>query len=212
MQLCINDYILTLLPEKAIYIPHMKALAIADVHLGKARHFRREGLPMPLSAQDNDYERLAALIDKYSPQQVLFLGDLFHSTFNRDWDSFRALIERHQHLNFVLLRGNHDIIDQQLFETLGIEVLDALSEGIFLFTHKPATNIPEGFINLCGHLHPGVVLNGPARQRVRLACFYRQGAHFILPAFGSLTGLAIMEQKKGDSAFGILPETVCRLF
>ncbi|MGC4057371.1 MAG: hypothetical protein QM743_04515 [Chitinophagaceae bacterium] len=42
MRLCINDYILTLLPEKAIYIPHMKALAIADVHLGKARHFRRE--------------------------------------------------------------------------------------------------------------------------------------------------------------------------
>ncbi|MGC4057372.1 MAG: hypothetical protein QM743_04520 [Chitinophagaceae bacterium] len=142
----------------------------------------------------------------------MFLGDLFHSTFNRDWESFRALIESHQNLAFCIAARQPRHHRPTAFETLGIRVLDALSEGIFLFTHKPVTNVPEGFINLCGHLHPGVVLNGPARQRVRLACFYRQGAHFILPAFGSLTGLAIMEQKKGDSAFGILPEAVCRLF
>ena len=37
---------LTLLPEKAVWIDSMGVLLIADLHFGKAAHFRKSGIPI----------------------------------------------------------------------------------------------------------------------------------------------------------------------
>ena len=50
MQLSLNNSEFTLLPEKALYKEDERLLIIADVHLGKASHFRKEGVYMPPKA------------------------------------------------------------------------------------------------------------------------------------------------------------------
>jgi metallophosphoesterase superfamily enzyme len=54
--------------------------------------------------------------------------------------------------------------------------------------HEPFGNENEFVIS--GHLHPGVMLKGTGKQRLLLPCFVVGSNRIILPAFGSLTGLA----------------------
>lgn len=203
---------LHLLTEKAVWLPQTATLAIADLHLGKALHFRSEGLPLPAQAQDSDYQRLNSLLLRFLPERVLFLGDLFHSRYNSDWERFSRFIASYPQTDFVLLRGNHDILDPEMFRSSGLDVFDELAEGNLIFSHEPLQQIDTGIHNLCGHIHPGFLMTAGARQRLRLPCFFRRGPHFILPAFGSLTGLAVMDRRKGDSAFGVLTDEVRQLF
>ena len=76
---------LTLLPEKAVWIGSLRVLLLADIHLGKASHFRKSGIPVPEQVHDLDYQRLGKLIQDYSPKDVYFLGDLFHSSWNNTY-------------------------------------------------------------------------------------------------------------------------------
>lgn len=212
MNLEISETSVQLLAEKALWIPESGTLALADIHLGKARHFRSEGLPLPLPAQDPDYMRLSALLRQFLPRRVLFLGDLFHSKRNHDWERFSEWVSLFPQTEWLLLRGNHDILDPSLFHEIGISVADDLREGRLIYSHEPLLSIAPKHLNLCGHIHPGIRLEAGARQYVRLPCFFQRDRHFILPAFGSLTGLAIMDKRRGDHAYGILSNEVKQLF
>ena len=53
---------LQLMPEKAMFWPTRKTLIIADVHLGKAMHFRRAGIPVPGGVEQLNLQRLEDLI------------------------------------------------------------------------------------------------------------------------------------------------------
>src|SRR5277367_3678317 len=79
---------LLLLPQKAIYWKQEKALIAADVHLGKVGHFRKSGIAVPRDLEQDDLACLSDLIDEYRPEKILFLGDLFHSDMNADWEWF----------------------------------------------------------------------------------------------------------------------------
>ena len=63
-------------------------LLLADLHLGKGAHFRREGIPVPTNMISKDLRKLETLIDLFQPGRVVFLGDLFHSVYNPEWEIF----------------------------------------------------------------------------------------------------------------------------
>lgn len=212
MNITLNERALTLLPEKALYLQDERLLLVADVHLGKAMHFRKAGIAIPGQAQVADYIRLQALFEKVKPESVYFLGDLFHSTLNADWQSFCTLIEGFPDIRFVLLKGNHDLIDAERFHCLNVIVEDRREDEQFLYSHHPLKAVPQGKINICGHIHPGVLLSGSGRQSVKLPCFYLEDQTLILPAFGTLTGLYIMERRKNAQIFCILPNQVRRAY
>jgi DNA ligase-associated metallophosphoesterase len=211
MKIELNKRTLELLTEKAIYDPAKKALIIADVHLGKAAHFRKEGIALPATVQEKDYQRLALLFEKIRPEIVYFLGDLFHSTINTDWHSFCTLVSDFPSISFTLVKGNHDLIDEKLFTGLCISVVDSVTDEQFICSHHPLSHVPEGKINLCGHIHPGVQVDTGSRQHLTLPCFYRHEQTLILPAFGVLTGLYMMQRRKGDEVYGVLPGSVLKL-
>jgi metallophosphoesterase superfamily enzyme len=73
--------------------------------------------------------------------------------------------------------------------------------GPFHFRHTPDENGDGGYW-LAGHVHPAVLLRGPARLRERLPCFLIGPAGAILPSFGSLTGAALVHPRAGDRIFG----------
>lgn len=180
-----------LLPEKGIYLPENKTLVIADVHFGKSEHFRKAGIFMPPNAGTiQDYQRLNALIYKYQPARILFLGDLFHSSENSSWNLFLTFAKQHPAIKLLLIKGNHDILPMKLYLDANLHVYpDHLEEDIFIFSHGPLTEVPLNKINMAGHIHPGTTLAGLGKQRLTLPCFHYEHPLLLLPAFGSLTGV-----------------------
>lgn len=197
------------MPQKALYIAKHGTLALADWHLGKAAHFRKHGLPLPGGKESQDYDVLAALLATYRPERVLFLGDLFHSHFNKECERLGHFIQRHPGLDFHLVKGNHDILEKHRYEDLGLvwEPLPKLMDNL-VFSHEPLGHgADKGLFNIAGHLHPGCLIMGKARQSYRLPCYYRSGNALVLPAFGSLTGLAMVDRSLG-TAYAIVGEAV----
>ncbi|MCB0811530.1 MAG: metallophosphoesterase, partial [Flavobacteriales bacterium] len=73
---------LELLPAKALWWPRARVLVIADMHMGKATHFRKAGIAVPGAVEQRNVQRAQALLAHYAPHEVLLLGDLFHSRHN----------------------------------------------------------------------------------------------------------------------------------
>lgn len=193
-----------LLPQKALFLKRWKVLLIADLHFGKINHFRKSGIPVPARANDKNSETLISLLQQTKPERVIFLGDLFHSHYNEEWEVVGQIRKHFSACQFELVLGNHDILSAVQYERHQVKVtLNQLQLGRFLLTHEPLTEVPEGCYNLCGHIHPAVQLRGSGRQSVTLPCFYFGSHQAILPAFGSFTGMARIVPRKEDRIFVI---------
>ena len=188
----------TLHPSGAVYWVERKTLLLADIHLGKVGHFRKNGIPVPRKAEGAFYLKITALLQHFSIDRILFLGDLFHSDLNSEWHLFSTWVNQ-QKAELVLVEGNHDVIPSWKFEQLGLKVVESLTEEAFFFTHFPTTQ--EGYFVFCGHVHPGIKLKGSGLQRLTLPCFYQSQNQLILPAFGAFTGLHLLKASVGDRIY-----------
>ncbi len=197
---------------KGVFWEKMSCLFLADLHLGKATHFRKSGYAVPVAVSDSNWNKLISLLIDFKPERVIMLGDLFHSDYNSEWEDLAQLIEQFSQVRFELVMGNHDILDQSHYNSLGLIVHQHYLElGPFLCTHEPLKEfIPQQY-NLSGHIHPCVRIRGRGRQRLRLPCFYFGKRQGILPAFGAFTGMAEVQPKKGDQVFVIAVEEVIQV-
>ncbi|MCD6017374.1 MAG: pdeM [Bacteroidetes bacterium] len=198
-----------LLPQRAMYRPSRKQLIISDIHLGKAAHFRKQGIAFPAQSHLKDIDKLNFLLAAWQPHSVLILGDLFHSSYNKEWLWFKSLLMEYEPVQFILIEGNHDILDQTLYSLPNLLKVKVLEEDHFIFSHHPLAKSDK--LNICGHVHPGLQLFGTAKQSIRLPCFYLGKVHFILPAFGNLTGLHILEREDNADYYLIVEDKVVKL-
>jgi len=199
-----------LLPEKAIYWKEAKTLMLADLHLGKAAHFRKSGIQVPESVHISDYIRMKKLIGTYNPVRILILGDLFHSDLNPEWDRFATWIHEFKYISLVLIRGNHDILPENIYSLANLEVHeDSFTDGPFSFAHQVTDHYP-GYV-ISGHIHPAVKISGEAKQSMTLPCFYFTGSYGILPAFGNFTGMAKIYPAENDDIFVVLENAVMKI-
>lgn len=193
-----------LLPERALFWPRMATLVAADFHWGKGATFRAAGIPIPVGGTDEDLGRLDAVLARTCARRLVVLGDLFHARAGRiatrTLAGLRGWREAHSTLEMLLVRGNHDRHAGDPPDDLRINCLDAPAYiPPFILRHEPAPAV-EGY-TLAGHVHPGLVLCGPALQRERLPCFLLSERAAILPAFGSFTGLGIVAPAPTERAF-----------
>lgn len=195
-------------PYRAVYWPAHQALLLADLHLGKAAHFQKAGLAVPSQVADKNWERLYHLLDLYHPQSVVFLGDLFHSSYNLEWEVLGHFVHNFYRIGFHLVRGNHDILQHDHYAEHGIKVHETLTWGPFLFTHEPVDRPTDELYNVAGHIHPAVRLHGKANQSLRLPCFYFGAVQAILPAFGAFTGTAVIRPQRTDKVFLIVNDAI----
>ncbi|WP_340201589.1 ligase-associated DNA damage response endonuclease PdeM [Ascidiimonas sp. W6] len=193
-------------PEGVLFWEERAMLMIADVHLGKSTHFRKNGLPVPISVTKKNYTRLDKTVLYFNPKTICFLGDLFHSHLNKEWTLFETWVKK-QTAKIILVTGNHDIISPHKFESLNIALAAELLLDSFLLTHHPVETAPDIF-NFCGHIHPGIQLKGEGKQVLKLPCFFKSEKQLILPAFGDFTGNFTLMPKKEDQIFVITPEEV----
>ncbi len=202
---------LELLPHRALYWRAKKTVFIADLHLGKINHFRKSGVPVPLKANDRNVALLLEIIQTLQPVRVIFLGDLFHSHYNEEWEVLGQLIRHFSAVSFELVVGNHDVLSEYQYAKHGIVLHEELSLAPFLFTHHPIQSYEGELYNLAGHIHPGVRLVGKGKQQVMLPCFYFGEQQGILPAFGAFTGLAQVNPKKNDQVFVIVEDKILKV-
>lgn len=198
---------LLLLPERAIYWRQKNALIVADVHLGKAGHFRKAGIAVPRQVGHDDLNCLTKLLNRHEADIIYFLGDLFHSDMNGDWHDFAAWRKQFAHITMHLVIGNHDIIKEQHYHDLGVYTHQEILEGPFLMLHHPQNSAcleQHSHYVFCGHIHPGVKLLGKGRQSVTLPCFAFSNQQAVLPSFGKFTGKVAMRHEPTDNVFGIL--------
>lgn len=185
-----------------------RLLLISDVHLGKVSHFRKHGVALPGQAMYKNYQKLDNIIKLFNPEEICFLGDLFHSSLNKEWDLFSGWVAKTT-VPIVLVAGNHDIIHPKKYEAINIHVVSEWAINNFLLTHHPEER--EGYFTLCGHIHPAVELKGTGRQFLKLPCFFRTRNQMILPAFGEFTGTFVLTPEKGNAIYAISGDMVAEI-
>jgi len=196
-------------PFCAAFWEEENILLIADLHLGKVTHFRNRGIPTPLAAIDANWDRLLALLLDFNPRRVLFLGDLFHSQYNSEWEELEQIMQAFPQIEFELVRGNHDILADEVYQKSRLVLhQEPLLIGNFALSHHPTLEPTDTHYHLAGHVHPGVWLHGQGRQRLRLPCFYFGKKQGLLPAFGVFTGLGEVQCLEGDRVFVVAEDAV----
>ena len=203
--------LLWLLPGRAVWWPQARSLFVADVHFGKAASFRHAGQPVPTGTTADNIARLDELLTATSAQRLVFLGDFLHARGGAQpalWQQLRAWRARHTQVAMDLVLGNHDRHAGTPPADLNIALQEepwAPVPGVPLqAAHHPQA--VAGHTVLAGHLHPSVVLHGPARDRMRLPCFAWQPGPpglLVLPAFGAFTGTHANALPAGAQAYAI---------
>ncbi|MDX1543247.1 MAG: ligase-associated DNA damage response endonuclease PdeM [Christiangramia sp.] len=198
-----RDFVLH--PSGAVYWPEQEVLLIADVHLGKISHFRKHGSAVPVKAIANNFRKMDKLLKEFDPEHIVFLGDLFHSSKNMEWNIFEEWLSTLDN-QVYLIAGNHDIISPLKYEELGVKLFSELLVDGFFLSHHPEKR--DGLFNLCGHIHPGYKMIGNGKQVLKLSCFFQSQHQLILPAFGDFTGNFFMEPEEEDRVFAITGKEV----
>lgn len=189
---------LVLLPERAIYWPDQDSLLIADLHIAKGATLREAGIPVPPGSSQRTLDRLSKLIEHHRPAQILVLGDLFHGREAANPENLMLFETWKQSVNvpILLVAGNHDRWVK--LDEFGLVSHNYCDLGPFRLSHQP---IQCDRPVVCGHIHPGVLLSGRGRQIEKIACFWVQADQIVLPAFGELTGLYLVEPRAGDNIY-----------
>jgi metallophosphoesterase superfamily enzyme len=114
-------------------------------------------------------------------------------------------------LQIILIRGNHDIVHDEHYLQLNVELHDGLVVGPFLMLHHPQADEKlqqlDNYV-FCGHIHPGVALRGKGRQSLTLPCFAFGKQQAVLPSFGRFTGRVAIRSLETDKIFAVLKDKV----
>lgn len=193
MTISVAGRALCLLPERAVFIPGIRWLLVADTHWGKCQAFRDAGASLPVGPLMSDLERLRSAAHRLSAERIVVLGDLVHgpSSLARGIDDLVHEWRRTLDCGMGLVPGNHDRViaglrGKSMLERWGIELMPGVCEVEgFMLTHAPPTDCDHP--TLCGHVHPAIRMPGRG-ESMKLPCFWLNAAcnALVLPAFSSL--------------------------
>lgn len=210
-QVVIGERKLLLHAQKAAFLPDTGTLICSDAHIGKAGHFRLNGIPVPSETNKGNFRRLSRLFDEFEPSRIVFLGDLMHSKVNSEWTEFLGFLDLFPAIRRVLVRGNHELYPDSFYRDAGFTTEMEWTENGIRFVHIPDEKVSDGMFTLSGHLHPAVRLKGPVRQNFILPCFWFGPVSGVLPAFGEFTGKMKIRPRTGDTVFVIAEDEVIRI-
>lgn len=136
----------------------MSDFFVADLHFGHANVIRYSERPYAtIEKMDEALVRLwNSVVGK--DDRVFMLGDF--ALANRTY--IREVVPK-LHGKKILVRGNHDSYNSPFYVEAGFNAVSPLPllydqkahgvEGQFLLSHQPVVSLPEGLINIHGHIH-----------------------------------------------------------
>ncbi len=216
-ELVLGEVRLRLLPDRAAYWEDTATALVADVHVGKAAHFRRHGIGVPVDVGWETLARLTRVVQGVRPRRLVVLGDLVHSTANAEWDEFRRWLDEEREAGpleeVVLVLGNHDVLGEAAWRAAGVEAVRVHHEAGLRFVHAPEAAAEHAGYTCAGHVHPAVRLTGAGRQTLRLPCWHVDEAArtCVFPAFGAFTGHHTVTPRPGDRIHAIAEASVIRV-
>jgi DNA ligase-associated metallophosphoesterase len=195
-------------PQHCLFWEEEQALILSDLHLGKTGHFRKHGIAVPQRIFTEDMQRLMDQITYFKPRQVIAVGDLFHSEANKELEMFLKWRNDFPGIDFILVKGNHDILREEWYAAANIQVhTGQWNIGNIHFVHDPAemtTQNSDLNYTFSGHVHPGIRFNGAGKQSLYFPCFHFSNTNGVLPAFSKFSGLASIRTTKHDHVFAII--------
>jgi DNA ligase-associated metallophosphoesterase len=187
-------FTLRLLPERAALIEETQTLLIADPHFGKSATFRKGGIPIPDSVLQDDLARLSGVLKRTEANELLILGDFFHSDVNAEWDTFLGWKAIHHKTEMLVVPGNHDKAMLTFLQAENLLATHEVQRGSLTLRHEPPEDLSKP--SICGHIHPALTLRGKARQSLRLPAFVLVENTLVLPSFGSFTGFEDLSKSR----------------
>lgn len=158
-------------------------------------------------------QRLVNAIAYFKPNQLIVVGDLFHSHANKELDLFSRWRNDFPQLQIHLAKGNHDILKAEWYRTNHIVVHEEeLAVNGFRFIHDPSDEQlqDDGYV-FSGHIHPGVILKTGSRQSNSFPCFYFGKRLAVLPAFGRFTGTVGIQVKSSETVYAIVNNAIMKV-
>ncbi|MEO6540593.1 MAG: metallophosphoesterase, partial [Ferruginibacter sp.] len=116
-----NSFLLS--AGRCIFWEEEKALILSDLHFGKTGHFRKNGIAVPQTVFKEDMQRLTAQVQYFKAEQLIIVGDLFHSHANKEMEWFLKWRTDFALLNIKLIIGNHDILGKEWYNKANISCI-----------------------------------------------------------------------------------------
>ena len=202
-----------LLPQRAIWWPTRRTLLLADVHFGKSAAFRVRGVPVPGGSTARDLSRIADLLASTAATRLIILGDLVHGPVGKLAELIQAITawrRAHQHLEILLVRGNHDRAAGRVPSEWNMrEVAEPHLEDVFQFSHTPPDRCDKP--TFAGHIHPTAHLRDFDGSVVCTPCFVLERNCLTVPAFGTFTGGYPIYPQDDRFIYVVSPTRVVRL-
>lgn len=195
-----------------MYWEEENSLIVADLHFGKTGHFRKSGIAVPQIVFKEDLQRLVNSIQYFKPEKLIVVGDFFHSEANKELELFKKWRKDLSALKIFLVKGNHDILHDDWYNKAGVKLNnEELIINNFSFRHDLSTSTLTPTYLFSGHIHPGISINGSAKQSLRFPCFYFTKKFAVLPAFSHFTGTHLIEPKKNETVFAIADGKILKI-
>ena len=153
--------------ERAFYVDELKAIVVADLHIGYYKYLGERGVLMRNNTEDM-IRKLKKLLNQYNCKNLIIVGDVKHSIgYERDVKILNSL-----NANITIIKGNHDggiekMIDAEIHDTTGFKI------GDFGFVHGhawPSKDVMNAKYVFMGHLHPEVELSDSMGKTHRYPC------------------------------------------
>lgn len=188
-------------PYPALYIEHLDAVVIADLHLGLESLMAREGTYMPrfqLSEMEDDID---AILERTGASRLIICGDLKHEFSETSYGEREEVQELMDFLSdrvekILLVKGNHDnylIYPVEEYDTVELEDYFVLDGVCFMHGHEipESLTVQEADTWIIGHEHPAITLKDEVGVTEKLSAFLYgemgEGRRLIvLPAFSKL--------------------------
>lgn len=184
--------------ERALYLPGADALVLADLHAGRAA---ASNVDYPLGEGADLRERLAALLSRFAPAEVVIAGDLLHA-FDRVPEGVPETVDAlwaavaDAGADLVVTPGNHDTMLDAVLEGIPARVTPEyrLGETVVCHGHEEPDGAAARY--LVGHEHPAVEMEGRRRPCfLEGAALYRGSDVVVLPAFSRLAVGALVNDR-----------------
>lgn len=162
-----------------VYARSIRAVILADLHLGFEEEAARQGFYVPRAQLMRALEVLRRALDETGADWVIFAGDVKHS-FSRLLPSERRELRevfeylKKRSVKTSIVRGNHDSYLRLVARDYDVEVLDELFAGNMLVIHghkKPRGEYKGVKAIIIGHEHPSLRLRDKLGFIAKLPAF-----------------------------------------
>ena len=190
----------------ALFIKDIKAVIIADLHLGYEGILAEQGVYIPKIQFKKELELMQRIVsyiknESKDVDKIIICGDIKHEFSETTYHEFAEVSEMFNYLksNFervILIKGNHDNFIYRITNKHGVELHDsfAISKYYFLHGHKifeALSEVKSRFI-IFGHEHPAIAVYDEIGSKEKLKCFLYghekeiDKSVIVLPAFSYL--------------------------